>query len=95
MVTKPPTLTHVSVPAIRTKPAPKLLQVLVRTVGCDFARPDGCDNFGFELGSTNVCAMAPELLAASDAIITATTRDTVQRVILFMPRIFSLTISNR
>jgi len=95
VVIKPPILTQVSVPAIWTKPAPKLLQDLLRGAGCDFAGPGGCDNFGFELGSTTVCAIAPERTATANAIVTASTPNTVQRVILFMPRIFSMTISNR
>jgi len=77
-------LTHVSVPAIWTKPAPKLLQDLVRAAGCDFASPNGCADFGFELGSINVCALAPEWGAIANTIVAASTHNAVQRVILFM-----------
>jgi hypothetical protein len=83
MVTKPPILTQVSVPGTCANPAPKALQDFLRSAGGDFVKPDGCDNFGLELGSTNVCAIAPELNTTADAIATATTHagNTVQRAI--------------
>jgi hypothetical protein len=81
-VKAPLILTQAAVPGTWTKPAPKLLQGLVRRAGCDFAKPDGSDNFAFEFGSTNVWATTPELTTMADAIVSAITpaKNTVQRV---------------
>jgi hypothetical protein len=81
------------VPGIWAKPAPKLLQALVRRAGCDFATLEGCANFGF--GSTNVCALTPELTATAGAIATTTRAQNTVQPITFMPRIFSMIFSNR